>query len=79
MTRRLENIKLPMLIPKHLITEKEGFEPSVLRPDPTGANDAAQIARTRLANDHVPDLAWFIDPVSARECRGMHGVGSDQP
>ena len=28
-----------------------------------------QIARTRLANDHVPDLAWFIDPVSARECR----------
>ena len=27
----------------------------------------------------LPDLAWFIDPVSARECRRMHGVGSDQP
>ena len=48
-------------------------------PRPTGADDASQIARTRLANDHVPDLAWFIDPVLGCECRGMHGVGSDQP
>jgi hypothetical protein len=43
-----------------------------------GGKDAAQIVGKGIASHHVPHIAGVVAPVSARERRGMHGVGSNQ-